>query len=147
MDETESSKNGKGKACKGDKNARAKAINWPVAISEFLLDWYIEKKIEMPPKSVFKKMHHTACTSAINKKYSCAYSVDQVHCHFRHHKETWGLVARYLNQSGNGWDEDNKQLMLPQSTLDGLSVSISYPLSNIWGFGFWCVYNNIILFM
>uniref|UniRef100_A0A8R7K0L1 Uncharacterized protein n=1 Tax=Triticum urartu TaxID=4572 RepID=A0A8R7K0L1_TRIUA len=69
MDEAERNMNSKGKECKGDKNARAKAINWHVAISELLLDRYIEKKIEMPPKAVFKKMHHTTCIAAINKKY------------------------------------------------------------------------------
>ncbi|XP_073367673.1 uncharacterized protein [Aegilops tauschii subsp. strangulata] len=123
MDEAESNMISKGKECKGDKNARAKAINWPVAISEFLLDWYIEKKIEMPPKAVFKKMHHTACTTAINKKYGCSYSVEQVQRHFRRHKETWGLVARYSNESGSGFDGVNKQVMLSQSTLDGLSAN------------------------
>ncbi|XP_044447928.1 uncharacterized protein [Triticum aestivum] len=123
MDEAESNMSSKGKECKGDKNARAKAINWPIAISEFLLDWYIEKKIEMPPKAVFKKMHHNACTAAINKKYGCSYSVEQVHRHFRRHKETWGLVARYSNESGSGFDDVNKQVLLSQSTLDTLSAN------------------------
>ncbi|XBI57640.1 hypothetical protein VPH35_038999 [Triticum aestivum] len=121
MDEAERNMSSKGKECKGDKNASAKAINWPIAISEFLLDWYIEKKIEMPPKAVFKKMHHNACTSAINEKYGCSYSVQQVHCHFRCHKETWGQVARYSNESGSGFDDVNKQVLLSQSTLDTLS--------------------------
>ena len=125
MDEAESNMISKGKECKVDKNARAKAINWHVAISEFFLDWYIET----PPKAVFKKMHHTACIAAINKKYGCSYSVEQVQRHFRHHKETWGLVARYSNESGSGFDDVNKQVMLSQSTLDGLSVIISYKLS------------------
>lgn len=101
---------------------RLKPINWPPAFSEFLLDWYIEKKLELPPKGVIKKMHHTACTSAINAKYGSTYNVDQVQRHYRRHKETWALVACHLNESGGGWDETNKMLSLSQSTLDSLSV-------------------------
>jgi len=60
-------------------NPRAKATNWPLAISKYLLDWFIEKKLSMPPKSVFKK--NTSCTSAVNAKYDTTYTVDQVHRH------------------------------------------------------------------
>lgn len=126
MDIGGSNKHGKGrsKARKGvgGSGVRLKPINWPPAFSEFLLDWYIEKKLELPPKGVIKKMHHTACTSAINAKYGSTYNVDQVQRHYRRHKETWALVACHLNESGGGWDETNKMLSLSQSTLDSLSV-------------------------
>ena len=49
---------------------------------------------------MFKKLHHTACTKAVNEKYGSTYGVDQVHRHFRRHKETWALVARHMNASG-----------------------------------------------
>uniref|UniRef100_K3YDW2 Uncharacterized protein n=1 Tax=Setaria italica TaxID=4555 RepID=K3YDW2_SETIT len=93
--------NAKGKGSKkaSGSNPRAKPTNWPIAISEFLLGWYIEKKLAMPPKTSFKKLHHTACTSAVNSNYGTTYSVDQVHRHWRRHRDTWGLVAKYLNES------------------------------------------------
>ena len=120
MDTGESSMNAKGKG--GEKaagsNLRAKATNWPPAISEFLLDWYIEKKLAMPPKTFFKKMHHTACISTVNSKYGTTYTVEQVHCHWRRHKDTWGLVAKHMNESGVGWDYDTKMVTLSKSTLN-----------------------------
>ena len=115
---------GKGVEKARGSNPRAKATNWPLAISEYLLDWFIEKKLSMPPKSIFKKMHHTACTSAVNAKYGTTYTVDQVHRHWRRHKDTWGLVAKHMNESGGGFDYDTKMLTLSNSTLTELSVSI-----------------------
>ena len=111
---------GKGGEKAAGSNPRAKATNWPAVISEFLLDWYIEKKLAMPPKSVFKKMHHTACTSAVNSKYGTTYTVDQVQCHWRRHKDTWVLVAKHMNESGSGWDDDTKMVTLFKSTLSEL---------------------------
>ena len=116
---------GKGGEKAAGSNPRAKATNWPPAISEFLLDWYIEKKLAMPPKTFFKKMHHTACTSAVNSKYGTTYTVEQVHRHWRRHKDTWGLVAKHMNESGGGWDYDTKMVTLSKSTLNELSVIIS----------------------
>lgn len=80
---------------------------------------------------MIKKIHHTACTSAINSKYGTTYTVDQVQHHYRRHKENWSLVARHLNESGNGWDETTKMLTLSQATLDALSV-ITCPLEYNW---------------
>lgn len=134
MDIGESKGKGRGKG-KGKSSklaaGRAKPINWPLELSEFLLDWYIEKKLQLPPKAVIKKIHHTACTSAINSKYGTTYTVDQVQRHYRRHKENWSLVARHLNESGNGWDETTKMLTLSQATLDALSV-ITCPLEYNW---------------
>ncbi|KAL6598515.1 hypothetical protein ACP70R_046214 [Stipagrostis hirtigluma subsp. patula] len=48
---------------------------------------------------------------------------EQVHRHFRRHRDTWGLVAKHLNESGNGWDDNTKTLILSQSTLNGLSAN------------------------
>ncbi|KQK11624.1 uncharacterized protein LOC100828285 [Brachypodium distachyon] len=126
MDFGENSKNGKGKANTnkaGASGLRAKPIHWPPVLSEFVLDWYIEKKMEMPPKTVFKKVHHTACTKVVNGKYGSTYTVDQVHRHYRRHKETWSLVARHMNVSGNGWDDVTKTFSLFKSALDELSVN------------------------
>lgn len=122
MDIGESNKKTKGKTSDkaGLSSAKVKAISWPTTIPEFLLDWYIEKKLELPPKVVFKKMHHTACTSMINAQYATTYTVNQVHRHFRRHRDTWLLVARHLNESGGGWDNTNKMLILSQSSLDYL---------------------------
>ncbi|KQJ82139.1 hypothetical protein BRADI_5g06624v3, partial [Brachypodium distachyon] len=80
---------------------RAKPIHWPPALSEFVLDWYIEKRMEMPAKTVFKKLHHTACTKVVNEKYESTYTVDQVHRHYRRHKETWSLVTCHKDQMVN----------------------------------------------
>lgn len=126
MDTAQSSRSYKGKGSKKDaaSNPRAKPTNWPTAISEFLLDWYIEKKLTMPPKTSFKRLHHTACTSAVNSKYGTTYSVDQVHRHWRRHRDTWGLVAKFLNESGGGWDSDQKLFTLSQSILASLSIII-----------------------
>lgn len=126
MDTAESSLNAKGKGSKKvvGSNPRAKPTNWPSAISEFLLDWYIEKKLVMPPKTSFKRLHHTACTSAINSNYGTTYSVDQVHRHWRRHRDTWGLVAKYLNESGGGFDSEQKLFTLSKSTMDNLTVFI-----------------------
>uniref|UniRef100_A0A453PIA1 Myb/SANT-like domain-containing protein n=1 Tax=Aegilops tauschii subsp. strangulata TaxID=200361 RepID=A0A453PIA1_AEGTS len=101
MDIGESKKNGKGSTRAGTSGPRAPKIHWPQALSEFVLDWYIEKKMELPPKVVFKKLHHNACTKVVNEKYGSTYTVEQVHRHFRRHKETWALVARHMNASGN----------------------------------------------
>ncbi|XP_025881212.1 uncharacterized protein [Oryza sativa Japonica Group] len=124
MDIGESKGKGRGKGKSSNLAAgRAKPINWPLALSEFLLDWYIEKKLQLPPKAVIKKIHHTACTLAINSKYGTTYTVDQVQHHYRRHKENWSLVARHLNESGNGWDETTKMLTLSQATLDALLIN------------------------
>lgn len=126
MDTGESNKKTKRKTSDkaGSSSVRVKAISWPTAISEFVLDWYLEKKLELPPKVPYKKTHHTACTSTLNAKYDTTYTVNQVHRHFRLHRETWLLVARHLNESGGGWDDTNKMLILSQSSLDYLSVCI-----------------------
>ncbi|BAT14956.1 Os11g0632200 [Oryza sativa Japonica Group] len=110
--ESNSNGKGKGKGKAGKGVVRAKPINWPPALCKFLIDWYIEKKLKLPPKGVIKKIHRTACTSAINAKYGSTYTADQVQRHYRCHKENWGLVARHLNDSGNGWDETNRMLTL-----------------------------------
>ncbi|CAN6362918.1 unnamed protein product [Urochloa humidicola] len=126
MDTAESSLHAKGKGSKkaAGSNPRAKPINWPTTISEFLLDWYIEKKLTMPPKTSFKKLHHTECTKAVNAKYATTYSVDQVHRHWRRHRDTWGLVAKYLNyESGAVWDAEQKLFQLSESTLENLSAN------------------------
>ncbi|CAN6275245.1 unnamed protein product [Urochloa humidicola] len=126
MDTAESSLHAKGKGSKkaAGSNPRAKPINWPLGISEFLLDWYIEKKLTMPPKISFKKLHHTECTKAVNAKYGTTYSVDQVHRHWRRHRDSWGLVAKYLNyESGAGWDAEQKLFQLSESTLENLSAN------------------------
>ncbi|KAL6638731.1 hypothetical protein ACP70R_023590 [Stipagrostis hirtigluma subsp. patula] len=39
------------------------------------------------------------------------------------HKDTWALVARHMNESGGGWDDDKKMLLLSESTLANLSVN------------------------
>ncbi|WVZ57253.1 LOW QUALITY PROTEIN: hypothetical protein U9M48_007658 [Paspalum notatum var. saurae] len=106
---------------KGGEKARAKATSWPAVISEFLLDWYIEKKLAMPPKTCFKRLHHTACTTAINSKYGTTYTVDQVQRHWRRHKDTWGLVAKHMNESGGGWDENTKLVTVFEVTMAELS--------------------------
>ncbi|CAN6201335.1 unnamed protein product [Urochloa humidicola] len=126
MDTAESSLHAKDKGSKkaAGSNPRAKAINWPTTISEFLLDWYIEKKLTMPPKTSFKKLRHTECTKAVNAKYATTYSVDQVHHHWRCHRDTWGLVAKYLNyESGAGWDVEQKLFQLSESILENLSAN------------------------
>ncbi|XP_062188665.1 uncharacterized protein LOC133891959 [Phragmites australis] len=137
MDTAESSLNAKGKG--GEKavgsNPRAKATNWPTAISEFLLDWYIEKKLAMPPNTSFKKLHHTSCTSTVNSKYGTTYTVDQVHHHWKRHKDTWGLVTKHLHESSGGSDDSTKMVTLSQSTLNDLSANdrgiLSKPFSSL----------------
>ena len=122
IDIGESNKNGKGSTRAGTSGPRAPKTHWPQALSEFVLDWYIEKKMELPPKAVFKKLHHNACTKAVNEKYGSTYTFEQVHRHFRHHKETWALVARHMNASGNGWDNLTKMVTLSKTALDERSV-------------------------
>lgn len=103
---------------------RAKATNWPRVMSKFLLDWYLDKKRGMPPKTKFKKMHHVWCTSAVNAKFRTAYSVDQVHRHFRRFKEIWIVVTRYANEIGSRFNNKRKILILPAATMASLPVSI-----------------------
>lgn len=103
---------------------RAKATNWPRVMSKFLLDWYLDKKRGMPPKTKFKKMHHVWCTSAVNAKFRTAYSVDQVHRHFRRFKEIWVVVTRYANETGSRFNNKRKILILPAATMASLPVSI-----------------------
>ncbi|OEL25097.1 hypothetical protein BAE44_0013883, partial [Dichanthelium oligosanthes] len=103
---------------------RAKATNWPRIMSKFLLDWYLEKKRKMPPKTKFKKMHHVCCTSAVNAKFRTTYSVDQVHRHFRRFKEIWIVVTRYANETGSRFNNKHKMLILPPATMASLPVSI-----------------------
>lgn len=103
---------------------RAKATNWPKVMSKFLLDWYLEKKKGMPPKTKFKKNHHVWCTSAVNAKFRTTYSVDQVHRHFRRFKEIWIIVTRYANESGSRFNNKHKMLRLPPATMASLPVSI-----------------------
>jgi len=103
---------------------RAKATNWPRVMSKFLLDWYLDKKKGMPPKTKFKKNHHVWCTSAVNAKFRTTYSVDQVHRHFRRFKEIWIIVTRYANESGSRFNNKHKMLLLPPATMASLPVSI-----------------------
>ncbi|KAJ1259066.1 hypothetical protein BS78_10G124900 [Paspalum vaginatum] len=74
----------------------------------------------MPPNTCFKRLHHTACTTAVNSKYESTYTVDQVQRHWRRHKDTWGLVAKHMNESGGGWDESTKMVTVSQATLKEL---------------------------
>uniref|UniRef100_A0ACD5TQ40 Uncharacterized protein n=1 Tax=Avena sativa TaxID=4498 RepID=A0ACD5TQ40_AVESA len=83
------------------KTKRSRATNWPKVMSKFLLDWYLEKKKAMPPKTKFKKTHHHYCQVALNARFKSAYTVDQVHRHLRRFKEVWNIVARYMNQKGS----------------------------------------------
>uniref|UniRef100_J3KTY0 Uncharacterized protein n=1 Tax=Oryza brachyantha TaxID=4533 RepID=J3KTY0_ORYBR len=69
----------------GGSGAREKPINWPTTLSKFLLDWYV-KKIELPPKGVIKKIHHTVCILAMNAKHGTTYTIDQVQRHYKRHK-------------------------------------------------------------
>lgn len=103
---------------------RAKATNWPRVMSKFLLDWYLEKKKGMAPKTKFKKIHHVWCTSAVNTKFRTTYSVDQVHRHFRRFKEIWIIVTRYVNETGSRFNNKHKMLILPPATMASLPVSI-----------------------
>ncbi|RLN30451.1 hypothetical protein C2845_PM05G26000 [Panicum miliaceum] len=102
---------------------RAKATNWPRVMSKFLLDWYLEKKRGMPPKTKFKKMHHVWCTSAVNSKFRTNYSVDQVHRHFRRFKEIWIIVTRYANVTGSRFNSKHKMLILPAATMASLPIA------------------------
>lgn len=102
---------------------RAKATNWPRVMSKFLLDWYLEKKKGMPPKTKFKKIHHVWCTSAVNTKFRTTYSVDQVHRHFRRFKEIWIIVTRYVNETGSRFNNKHKMLILPPATMASLPVA------------------------
>ncbi|CAN6349888.1 unnamed protein product [Urochloa humidicola] len=101
---------------------RAKATNWPRVMSKFLLDWYLEKKRGMPPKTKFKKMHHVWCTSAVNAKFRTTYSVDQVHRHFRRFKEIWIIVTKYANETGSRFNNKHKMLILPAATMASLPI-------------------------
>ena len=65
-------------------------------------------------------MHHTACTYVVNSKYGTTYTMDQVQCHWRRHKDTWVLVAKHMNERGGGWDDDTKMVTLFKSTLSEL---------------------------
>ncbi|CAN6331626.1 unnamed protein product [Urochloa humidicola] len=102
---------------------RAKATNWPRVMSKFLLDWYLEKKRGMPPKTKFKKMHHVWCTSAVNAKFRTTYSVDQVHRHFRRFKEIWIIVTKYANETGSRFNNKHKMLILPAATMASLPIT------------------------
>ncbi|KAL6607729.1 hypothetical protein ACP70R_040792 [Stipagrostis hirtigluma subsp. patula] len=102
---------------------RQKATNWPRFMSKFLLDWYLEKKKGMPPKTKFKKVHHVWCTSAVNAKFKTTYSVDQVHRHFRRFKEIWIVVTKYVNENGSKFDKKHKMLILPPSTMARLPIA------------------------
>ncbi|KAK3140551.1 hypothetical protein QOZ80_5AG0402520 [Eleusine coracana subsp. coracana] len=92
-------------------------------MSKFLLDWYLEKKKGMPPKTKFKKEHHIWCTSAVNGKFKTSFSVDQVHRHFRRFKEIWIIVIRYANEDGSRFDKKHKMLVLPPSTMARLPIT------------------------
>ncbi|BAF16737.1 Os05g0182900 [Oryza sativa Japonica Group] len=102
---------------------RARATNWPTVMSKFVLDWYLQKKKEMPPKTKFKKMHHHYCTTVLNARFETTFTVDQVHRHFRRFKEVWNIVARYMNMSGSRFDKKHKMLILPPSTLASLPIA------------------------
>lgn len=102
---------------------RAKATNWPRVMSKFLLDWYLDKKKGMPPKTKFKKIHHVWCTSAVNAKFRTTYSVDQVHRHFRRFKEIWIVVTRYVNETGSKFNSKHKMLILPPATMASLPIA------------------------
>lgn len=102
---------------------RARATNWPTVMSKFVLDWYLEKKKGMPPKTKLKKMHHHCCTSALNARFETTFTVDQVHRHFRRFKEVWNIVARYMNESGSRFDKKHKMLILPSSTMSDLPIA------------------------
>uniref|UniRef100_A0A0E0KZ97 Myb/SANT-like domain-containing protein n=1 Tax=Oryza punctata TaxID=4537 RepID=A0A0E0KZ97_ORYPU len=112
---------------------RARATNWPTLMSKFVLDWYLQKKKAMPPKTKtkFKKMHHHYCTSLLNATSETTFIVDQVHRHFRHFKEVWNIVARYMNVSGSRFDKKHKILILPPSTLASLPPSGSFAESTM----------------
>ncbi|KAL6897863.1 hypothetical protein ACP4OV_006822 [Aristida adscensionis] len=102
---------------------RQKATNWPRVMSKFVLDWYLEKKKGMPPKTKFKKVHHMWCTSAVNAKFKTTFSVDQVHRHFRRFKEIWIIVTKYANENGSRFDNRNKMLILPPPTMARLPIT------------------------
>ncbi|KAL5202640.1 hypothetical protein ABZP36_013592 [Zizania latifolia] len=102
---------------------RARATNWPAVMSKFVLEWYLDKKKEMPPKSKFKKMHHHHCRAILNSRFETTFTVDQVHRHFRRFKEVWNIVARYMNASGSRFDKKHKMLVLPPSTLASLPLA------------------------
>ncbi|XP_062180571.1 uncharacterized protein LOC133884970 isoform X1 [Phragmites australis] len=102
---------------------RAKATNWPRVMSKFVLDWYLEKKKGMPPKTKFKKVHHVWCTSAVNAKFKTTFSVDQVHRHFRRFKEIWIIVTKYVNENGSRFSKKHKMLILPPSTMASLPIA------------------------
>ncbi|KAG8067378.1 hypothetical protein GUJ93_ZPchr0005g15853 [Zizania palustris] len=102
---------------------RARATNWPAVMSKFVLEWYLDKKKEMPPKSKFKKLHHYHCRTILNSRFETTFTVDQVHRHFRRFKEVWNIVARYMNVSGSKFDKKHKMLVLPPSTLASLPLA------------------------
>ncbi|KQK07173.1 uncharacterized protein LOC100835534 isoform X1 [Brachypodium distachyon] len=105
------------------KTKRSRATNWPKVMSKFLLEWYLEKKKAMPPKSKFKKIHHHYCQSALNARFESAYTVDQVHRHLRRFKEVWSIVARYMNENGSRIDKKNRMLILPSATMSALPLA------------------------
>ncbi|KAM0912774.1 hypothetical protein ACQ4PT_012586 [Festuca glaucescens] len=105
------------------KTKRSRATNWPKVMSKFLLDWYLEKKKAMPPKTKFKKTHHHSCQSALNARFGSTYTVDQVHRHLRRFKEVWNIVARYMNQKGSSFDKKHRMLILPSATMAALPLA------------------------
>lgn len=105
------------------KTKRSRATNWPKVMSKFLLDWYLEKKKAMPPKTKFKKIHHHYCQSALNARFGSTYTVDQVHRHLRRFKEVWNIVARYMNEKGSRFDKKDKILILPSAVMDALPLA------------------------
>ncbi|XP_010231638.1 uncharacterized protein LOC100835534 isoform X2 [Brachypodium distachyon] len=109
------------------KTKRSRATNWPKVMSKFLLEWYLEKKKAMPPKSKFKKIHHHYCQSALNARFESAYTVDQVHRHLRRFKEVWSIVARYMNENGSRIDKKNRMLILPSATMSALPLESQDP--------------------
>lgn len=105
------------------KTKRSRATNWPSVMSKFLLNWYLEKKKAMPPKTKFKKTHHHYCQAALNARFESSYTVDQVHRHLRRFKEVWNIVARYMNEKGSRFDKKNKMLILPSATMAALPLA------------------------
>ncbi|KAJ1288585.1 hypothetical protein BS78_02G099000, partial [Paspalum vaginatum] len=99
--------------------ARAKATTWLQLYLNFSLIGTLRRNCQclqtLVSRDCITRHVQLQSTPSIS-----TYTVDQVQCHWRRHKDAWGLVAKHMNESGGGWDESTKMVTVSQATLKEL---------------------------